>query len=142
MKIDGSFTIRFNKDGAKIMFHDSDASITFAEIKVSPEDMLDAMGGLAYSPCEMKVYNLDKVGKKMEHKKFEFQIPENLSYSNKSEVLAELAKTLVPEGWVADGHFSSQGSFFKIDEVQYARCTIRRWVDFTQTHIGEDNKDE
>lgn len=129
MKINGSFTIRFRREGTTITFYDRDANIDFASIKVVPEDMLEAMGGLGYAPCEMNVYSLDKVGKKMENKKFEFEIPDELYSSTKSYELFNLAKALVPDGWMPDSYFSSQDSFFRKDGVQYARCTIRRWVD-------------
>jgi len=78
--------------------------------------------------CEIEVRGLEKIGKKHENKRFEFEIPRDLASSRNESELQKLAQSLLKDGWIAERYFSSQDSFFKKDGVQYARCTIRRWV--------------
>ena len=124
----GRITMLASEDGMKIELHDNDASITFAHIKLTPIQLAQALGRLGYTECEIEVRLLDKIGKKMEHKGFTFELPETDTFRNK-DLAKKIGAESCPEGWESDLHFGSQGSFFTKDGKQYARTTIRRWVD-------------
>jgi len=128
MKIkDGRITMLASEFGMRIELHDNEASTTFAVVTLSPKQLSQALGRLGYTECKIEVANLDIVGKKMEHEKFEFEVPKDPSWRNK-DLVRQTALRACPEGWKPDLSFSSQGSFFKKDGKDYARTTIRRWV--------------
>jgi len=134
----GSLTItiihnRQNEDSSyvEIQLRDKISSTDFATIKVSHTDFLRAMGRLANVPGELEVKALDRVGKKMEYKLFEFQLPKEFKKfgdTKSRREAGELAAKICPKGWMPDTFFSSQSSFFLKDGVGWARATIRRWV--------------
>lgn len=130
MKIkNASITILINKEQATIELHDEDASITFAEIILSPEQLCSALSRLSHTSCKLTVGGLDKIGKKMEHKELIFEITEDLGYGKERYKIAEqLANKACPKGWSSSNYFGSQGSFFVKNGKQFARCTIRRWI--------------
>jgi hypothetical protein len=78
----------------------------------------------------MEVFDLDRVGKNMEHKRLEFQMPSGVVETayTRDEVAAMRAKDNCPDGWVPDLYFNSQDSYFKEMGKDMAHCTIRRWV--------------
>ena len=125
---DGRITMLVGEDGMKIKIHDNDASITFARIKLTPIQLAQALGRLGYTECEIEVHLLDKVGKKMEHKTIEFELPETNTLFRNKDMAEKVCVEYCPEGWVPDLYFGSQGSFFTKDGKQYARTTIRRWI--------------
>ena len=128
MKIKGKIPILINLEYTTIEIKDADAGFTFCEIQLSPEQLSSVLSRLGQVPCVIDLHGLDKIGKKMENTKFEFEIPVELRGSNHSEELHKIATSLLSDGWQADTLFQSQDSFFQKDGKQYARCTIRRWV--------------
>jgi len=127
-----TITILFNRGGLEIQLEDRDASKRFAVIKLTPEQVCTSFSQLVYTPCEIELHDLDKVGKKMEHKVFEFPMPENALTSYDKKTAIKEVKRICPKGWTPDLHFSSRNSFFYKDERNlrkpYARTRIRRWV--------------
>ena len=130
---DGRITLLVDSDERRIGMHielyDFTSSTTFAKIYLNPEQMAKALSRLGYTPCSIEMYNLDKLGKKMEHKPFKFKIKENLYFKDNKKKLARIAKRKCPEGWEPDTSFDSQNSTFKKNGKTYAQTTIRRWVD-------------
>lgn len=124
----GAITILVGEDGATIRLHDKDASVAFAEVKLNSQQFCQAMGRLALTECEIEVFGLKKVGKKMEHKKMEFEIGDFDGVTRKGAAQKK-ALEIIPDGWVSDQYFGSQDSFFWRDDKEWARVTIRRWVD-------------
>lgn len=128
MKIQGAITFLFNADGATLEIKDRASSITFVEVKLTTKQVCQMLSRLAHTDCEeVLVHNLDIIGKKMESKPFEFEIPE-CDWSEKKQCAIETLKVVCPEGWYADTHFMSRDSFFSKDGKEYARTFIRRWV--------------
>lgn len=128
MKINASISILGCKDGIRIDVVDNDASITFLEVFMTPTNFIRAtMERLGNTPCEAKVFGLDKIGKKMECKKLEFPMPSS-NYTNQEMVAKEEAQRKCPEGWEPDFYFWAQDSFFYKDQKPWARVTIRRWL--------------
>jgi len=125
---DCKITMLLSADGLSIEIKDSGSNITFFRGLVSPENTCAAFGRL--SSVEMsaaETYGLDKVGKTMEHKKFEFVMPPS-EWKTKKQIASIAATDQRPDGWEPDLYFGSQDSFFMKDGVEHARCTIRRWV--------------
>ncbi len=128
MEIDGKITMLFGEDGLRIEVQDETSSLTFIRIKLNAEQTCQVMSRLANTPCEkVEVYGLDKINKKMEHKQFEFEIPNDLNYKNRKERCCEIVKGICPKGWEPDYYFESQTSFFSKNDKDYARCIIRKW---------------
>lgn len=124
-----SITILFDRDrGLEIQLHDSDASITFAEVRLTAEQVVSAFARMSHTPCEIEVTGLDIIGKRHESAKHVFEIPDNWTPRSHIEELQKLAQETTPEGWVSDGRFSSQDSFFTEGDKHFARVIIRRWV--------------
>ncbi len=123
----GAITILCHRECVIIEVHDQNAHVEFVSIKMTPENFISALGRHGYSPCEISVNALDKVGKTHESKYFEFEIPWN-KWDAKSEKVKKIAMEMCPRGWEPDLFFSSQDSFFSKDKKNYARTVIRRWI--------------
>lgn len=131
MKINGKISILVNREYTTIELIDDDASITFVQVKLTPEQLSAALSRIAYTNCDMELFGLERIGKKMEHKQFEFELPRKGLSSKNDKELSEIVQKMLDEsdeGWISDTHFSSQNTFFSKDGKDYARCTIRRWV--------------
>lgn len=128
MEINASLTLLFNEDGLRIEIRDSDASSILFQGNLTPECSCQALSRLMNVPIEKaEVFNLERAGKKLEHKMFEFFMGGD--FHNERDRAVEMIASRCPEGWVPDMGFSSQGSFFRKDEERWARTTIRRWVE-------------
>lgn len=126
----GKISILINRESTTIEIIDDDASVTFAKITLTPEQLSSALSRMAHTRCNIEVNGLDKVGKTMINKKHEFDIHGiDIDYNKRSEILSEIIKETLPEGWVPDNYFGSQDTFFKKDGRDYARTTIRQWID-------------
>lgn len=124
----GRITILFDHDGMSIELHDYDASLTFAAIRLTPEQTVKAFSRLGYTECDIEVKGLDKIGSKMENKHFEFEIPDVGWGSKRTDTAIRIVQEVCPEGWEPDLYFQSQNSFFSKDGQDFARTIIRRWV--------------
>lgn len=127
MKLKGKISILINREHTTIEIEDDNANAMFLTIKLTPEQLSEALSRTMCVDCEIEVKGLEKVGKTHENKTFEFEIPKELASSRNEIKLQELAQNLLTDGWLAEGYFSSQNSFFMKDNKQMARCTIRRW---------------
>lgn len=134
MKLEGNISILISPDKTTIQIQDTGSRIQFIEITLTPEQLSAVLSRQAYVNCQLEVKGLEKVGTVQETMTFEFEMIETYDYKNRSTIahnycLAEMnAKGLLTEGWEADKSYSSQGSFFKKEDKQYARTTLRRWV--------------
>jgi hypothetical protein len=140
MKLEnGRITILINPEGTIIEIEDATASVVFARLRLSPEQLSTALGRTAMVKCEIEINGLEKVGKTHENKYFTFEIPADLrspaaisKYKEKRDSLHSMAlAALEKEGlteWQPDNYFSSQNSFFQKEGKSFARCTIRRWI--------------
>lgn len=130
MKIKGQITILIDRDQTRIEIYDKDASSLFAEITLTPEELSSALSRLAYTPCVIEVKNFEKVGKKHENRKIEFEIPEGLNNSRYETSLVDIAQEILNkenEGWIVEGYFRSQDSFFFKNNKWFAICLCKRW---------------
>ncbi len=129
---DGRITMLASEKGMTIELRDFKASTTFAEIKLDSIQLAQTLGRFGHTKCKINLHGLDKVGKKMEHKTFEFKIPDDLGWGADTEnIVIQTAKDKCPKSWIPDLSFSSYDSFFIKDEQRYAKTTIRRWVDIS-----------
>jgi hypothetical protein len=115
-------------DYVEIRFVDDASSVEFASARFTLEDFAKVITGLGFVDSDIEVGGLDKVGKTMEHDVVEFPFQSD-DYKNRDKLAAKEAKKYVPEGWVSDDYFGSQGSFFQRDGKGWARVTVRRWVE-------------
>jgi uncharacterized protein YggL (DUF469 family) len=128
MKLEGRISILINREGTTIEIEDENANARFLKVSLTPEQLSMALSRQMSVECEIEVNALHKIGKRHENKSFEFEIPKDLASSRDAQKLQQIAQSLLSDGWMADNYFSSQNSFFKKGETQYARCTIRRWT--------------
>lgn len=131
MDINASITLLFSHDGLHIELRDEDASVLFADITLNRKQTCQALSRLGCTECAIaKVFNLDKLGKKMKHDTITFALPKSAEdkYGKERDALAKAeAKKHLPEGWESDNYFGSQGSYFTKGGVEMARVTIRKW---------------
>jgi len=129
MKIEGSISITRpqgpGEEYIKISIRDENACVGFVEVNMGLANFAKAVTSLQV-PCEIEVRGLEKVGKKHEHKTFEFKIADTIHDRNENAI--KEIKKICPKGWEPDLYFSSQNSFFYKDGEYFARTTIRRWV--------------
>ena len=128
MKLHGKISILINREHTTIEIEDENANARFLTIKLTPEQLSEALSRTMCVDCEIEVNGLHKVGKTHENKTFEFEISETMASSKFSNSLQEIAQSKLTDGWIAESYFGSQNSFYKKDGVQMARCTIRRWL--------------
>jgi len=130
MKLENAkISILIGAESTTIELIDDSSSITFARVKLTPEELSSCLSRQAYVSCQTELKGLDKVGKKMENKDHCFIIPNDLPKGEeKDKELLKICNQTIPEGWIADSYFRSQNSFFTKDGVNYARATIRRWI--------------
>lgn len=131
MKINAKIDLFIGRDHTAIRIHDDDAGICFVEVRLSPEQTVEALSRLSHTNClSCDVRGVERLGKRMEHKTIEAVIPDRLFRRTEREEFARLAIDKVcPEGWEPDHYYGSQDSFYSKDGKQYARCIIRRWVE-------------
>lgn len=126
----GSITLLADRDrGVTIELTDQDAFVRFVEVKMTAQQFVTAMSRMEDVPCLIECRLLDKLGKKMEHKPFEFLMPKYDNYKDREAIAKEKVIEACPEGWEPDLYFGSQTSFFTRDERNYARTIIRKWVE-------------
>lgn len=123
---DAGVTILAGEDKVTIEIRDREAATTFLKVTLTPVQFCQVLSRLSNTDCKAEVFGLDRIGKKMEHKEFEFEMPD-AKWEERSEVAAETALRLCPDGWIPSSYFGSQDSFFKRDGKNMARTTIRRW---------------
>lgn len=124
-------TMLINRKYTEIEIIDSDANTTIAKVKLTPEQLSAILSREGYVDCECTTGELSRIGKKHEHKQFEFEIIDSEVKNNESLLLLACNEALSQQGmaeWIPDKYFRSHGSFFTKDGKDYARATIRRWV--------------
>jgi hypothetical protein len=118
-----------NAEYVSITIDDKESRLEILEVKISYEEFTRALMHHAFRPCDLTVNVTDKIGKKMEHIKFEFEMPKiEYSFGERKEIAKKTVKEQCPEGWYPDMEFNSQYSFFSKGDSNWARTTIRRWV--------------
>ena len=126
----GTISIFVNRESTTIHVRDEASGVSFCEVTLTPEEFSSALSRLADTPCNITVRGVDKIGKKHEHKSFVFEIKERPAYHEHDGIRA-LAQQLLDEegdGYISDGYFKSQDSFFERDGKLYAKCSVRRWI--------------
>lgn len=127
---DARISLLIGSESTTIEFIDNASNTTFAKATLTPEQLSQALSRVSYTPCEIEVRGLERVGKKCEVSQLEFEVPEGFTHNSKSyAVLNQRALRVAPPGWTPDNYYGSQNSFFQKDGKKYARCTIRRWVE-------------
>jgi len=127
MKLEGKISILVNCEYTSIEIMDSKSHMTFVKVRLTPEQLSSALSRLAYTPCELEVNELERVGKKQEYRTFEFEI----NGKDQTSLEAACNEAMFQQGlheWHSDHYYKSQDTFFDKDGKKYARVTIRRWL--------------
>lgn len=120
-------------DGCKaisIQVMDVDARVRFLELEIGYAEFAQVLTGLSEIECMMEVKDLQNVGKQIERKTIEFEMPKNKPYCK--DTASTRAIQEAPEDWRPSLYFGSKSSFFSQNDVNYARTDIYRWVDKEQ----------
>lgn len=118
-----------NSDGTNIELYDSKSCKVFARIKLTNEQLAQVLSRLHRTDCEIEVDNLDVIDKQMEHKRFVFEI-NNEMRTSKSALNQHCLKSLKAQGmseWIPESNYASQDTFFTENGKHFARTTIRKW---------------
>ena len=130
-EIDAQITVLASYDDLiKIEVFDKDSSSIFLKLEMTREQFINAtMNRLGNTDVKYaSIRNIEILGKTMEMKSFEFELPESSSYKDE-KVALKLVKEKCPDGWIPDLYFTSQNSFFEgKNGKRWARTIIRRWV--------------
>ena len=118
-------------DYVSIEVKDENACVKLLRLKMSMENFAQAITGLHSTECVGEVSGLDKVGKKHENRDFSFELPEGTKFRDKTAAVKAVMEAC-PKGWTPDISFSSQNSFYSADGKEWARTTIRRWVEIEE----------
>jgi hypothetical protein len=132
MKINGTLTLLLNDDGLRLEINDNNSGIRIITATLNIEQTCRVLSRQAFTSMEYTEFtdNSSNVGKKLEVNKIDVPLGVS-SYDKKSEKTIEIAEKYIKEnyeGWVLWDNFSSQGSYFSRDDIDYARASIRRWV--------------
>ena len=123
-------TILVNEDVTRIELYDGDAGITFARIELTPKQLSQALSRLAHTECKScEVFGMKNLGKKLITKPLEFPLPPKFSFQKRKQIAEIEALKYIPNGWSSDLYLNSKGSFFRKDGQEWARITIRKWVE-------------
>ena len=128
-------SMNITQEGVTIQMEDSDATVTFLEVSLTPEQFTSLLAGAYKTKCEASVNRLDLLGKKHECKKFTFELPEKFNYEDRKGVnrLWLLAKDALHSEymseWIPDKYFGSQNTFENKGGKQNCNVIIRRWVE-------------
>ena len=122
--------LRFDRDkGMQLEIECKTSGISFLDLNVSAENVTALMSNSNGVSGDVILRGLDLVGLKHECKSFDFEFDmTDIDYSKRADMAYKAALSLCPDGWEPDNYFSSQSSFFKHDGVQFASCTIRRYI--------------
>lgn len=115
-------------DSIAITITDKDSSTAFLQMVMTREQFINAtMNRLAQTEVGSAfIENIERVGKHLELDTLVVEIPKHGDTASAGKIAQEQC----PEGWVPDLYFQSQNSFFTGDDRKnYARTTIRRWVE-------------
>lgn len=129
--INPKITILINSEFTEIIVHDDTSNVDVVKITLTPDQLSSALSRLSMTACKVTTGDLSRVGKVMENKYFEFEVPENI-YRKDHEELVNLCNDALKKSemidWVSDNYYGSQNSFFKKEGISYARTTVRRWI--------------
>jgi phage antirepressor YoqD-like protein len=134
VNIDAQISIFIRDDEVKLEFRDDTASRNFLVVTMTHKNFVTALGNRGQVACKTaEVHNLTKLGKRMEHRQFEFRLKKDYAYKVQAKMATKDAeRALKREGleeWEPDTSFNSQGSFFTKKGQPWARTIIRRWVE-------------
>jgi len=131
--IKGRITISNPSDGlVSIRMKDEVSGARFIEIRMTHEDFMQGIMGLAERPIDMEVEHLEKVGKQKHTKELIIKLPKgNQDRKESAKELISLAAIKESQRtgklWIADMYLNSQNSFFYKDGIEYARTTMSYW---------------
>ena len=129
----GKITVLINHNYTEIEILDDDACTPVCVVRLTPEQLSMALSRLGRTPCEIELFELDRIGKVHEHKAFSFEIPEDMRFAKtNTQLLYGLCRVALKDAgmddWTSDNSYKSQGSFYNVGEKYFATTTIRRWV--------------
>jgi len=128
---DPRISILINGEGTTIEVYDTKSSLQIMEIKLTPEQLSQALGRLGHTKCEVILSGIENVDKTHENEYFTFEIPEELERNAKGALNQKCLKALKEAGkedWTPDNNYNSQNSFSRKEGKFYATSIIRRWV--------------
>jgi hypothetical protein len=142
MKINASLTISRPTFGngdkfIVIKIRDKASRQTFVTASIDYSDFTEALTGLAEAPMTTEVRGLDLVGLNRESKKIVFQFNESMIFEGetKRDAARRVSIAFIPNGWLSDNYFESQDTFFVEKGINYARFTVRRWVELPYAEV-------
>ena len=100
---------------------DESSSVHFLEIVVEPEIFGLVVTGESYKECEFELANIERIGKKHEHKTEEISLPDNyftFRKNNEDGVKQYLAQFEV-DGWMASTY-----DFMNSNRIKHSTNTI------------------
>jgi hypothetical protein len=126
-KIEVGMSLLVDRKKVVLELRDKKSCIVFLHAEFSSDDFCSALSRLCDVPITCEVNGLNLIGKKMIMHTLTFPLPPGSGYN--TEVAKKEESKYVPEGWRADEHFGSRGSFTSEEGTTFAHDIIRKWVE-------------
>lgn len=131
-KLKADITLLVDGNGARLEINDRTSRCSILRAEIPTDVFMKALGRLSHQKIEIEVGPAEKWGLKHQWTYLEFPLPEEAQGLHDRKKLTEYAQkeaeARCPAGWEPDRYYGAQDSFFRVDGVRHARCTIRRWV--------------
>lgn len=134
MKIeDCRISILIGNDKTRIEVKDNTSTISFLRLELTPDQLSRTLSRQMYVEVDSaELVGVEKIGKKMQHDKFVFElIGEQADRQNRDKVYELAIEKLIEANmteWIPDSYFGAKDSFYTQDGKTFARATIRRWI--------------
>lgn len=128
--IEGRITILVNDNKVLVELRDELSRVKFAKVELTPSEFCRLLSRTVEIDCTIDINGLEKVGKKLIISHLEFEMPDG-GWGNREDTARQLVVEKCPEGWEPDLYFGSRDNFFRRDNKNWVRATIRKWVEVT-----------
>lgn len=135
MQLKGKITIscvRGSEEYVAVSIKDTNAGRQIVEARLDFAEFGQLLTGLAHIDCDLRIFNLDKVGKKREFKTEKVEVPEN-RWSCDDDTLRSLLTPYEVDGWI--GRLSDlKNHHCHINGTNQFSVSFERWVDDTESN--------
>jgi len=117
------------REAISIKVKDSASRTSFLEVEIGMADFAKCLTGCAEIECDISVKGLCYVGMTKETKTIDILCPSGLYGEAQEEAATLLARKHEIDGWICDGYWRNQKSFFQKNGETWAMASFYRYVD-------------
>ncbi len=117
---------RDSRDCINITVRDEKSSITFVEVKMTPEQFGMVITGLSMVDIEFEVRGLESVGKEKITESRTIEYPHG-GYDRK-EMEEWLKENVKEDGWKVNSYLGSRGSIYYVNNKTFIKYSVYKFV--------------